>query len=543
MGEKKIRQVMSVGEIAERRMMDATIVLDGSPAPPALGAILRINGALNADRVALSFEGVDTTYAELLRASIRVANALRAEGLARGERVAILAKNGINFFEVLFGAAMLGVVVVPINWRLTALEIGFLIGDSGARLLFAGQEHTGLADEVASKAEFAIRMIEFDGDSARSYARWRDMSDDKDCHDSITADMVALQLYTSGTTGKPKGALLTHHSLNSVRVSQPQAGWNHWNAADSCLVSMPLFHIGGIGTALASIYHGARTVIARDFTPEALFDYIERDRITRLFLAPTAMHILLDHPRVRSTDFTRLRYILYGSSPISAALLRQAVAVFGCGFVQLYGMTETSGAVVALSPEDHDPERNPRARSAGKALHGVEIVILDEACNRLASGKVGEVSIRSQANMLGYWGMPEATAACLQPDGFFRSGDVGYLDEDGYLFICDRLKDMIITGGENVYSAEVEAVLCEYPCVVEAAVIGVPDARWGEAVEAVIVSATGSATNAEDLRSWARSKLAGYKVPKSFHFVTSLPKNSSGKVLHRQLREYYASND
>jgi long-chain acyl-CoA synthetase len=520
-----------------------SVVLDGSPAPPALGTILRINGVLNADRVALSFGGGDTTYAELLRASVRVANALRAEGLGRGDRIAILAKNGLNFFEILFGAAMLGVVVVPVNWRLTAPEIGFLVRDSGAHVLFAGREFAGLADAVASAAESAIRMIELDGERARGYARWRDTSDDKDCHDPITADMVALHLYTSGTTGKPKGALLTHHSLNSVRVSQPQAAWNHWSPADSCLVSMPPFHIGGIGTALASIYHGARTVIAREFEPDALLDCIERDRITRLFFAPTAMHIILDHPRSRSTDFSGLRYIFYGSSPISAALLREAMAVFRCGFVQFYGMTETSGAVAALPPEDHHPECGQRMRSAGKALHGVEIAILDEAGNRLPSGKVGEVSIRSQANMLGYWGRPEATAACLQPDGFLRSGDTGYLDGDGYLFICDRLQNMVITGGENVYAAEVEAVLCEYPSVVEAAVIGVPDARWGEAVTAVIVGATGAAVNVEDLRTWARSKLAGYKVPKSFHCVKSLPKNSAGKVLHRQLREYYSSND
>ena len=523
--------------------MNATVVLDGSSAPPTLGDILRVNGAVHAGRVALSFEGVDTTYSELLGASIRVANALRAEGLRRGDRVAILAKNGLNFFEILFGAAMLGVVVVPVNWRLTAPEIGFLIGDSGARVLFAGREHAGLADEVTRDAKSAIFMIELDGARAQGYARWRDASDDKDRRDPITADMVTLQLYTSGTTGRPKGALLTHHSLNSVRVSQPQAHWNHWTPTDICLVSMPLFHIGGIGTALLSIYNGAHAIIIRDFTPETVFDHIERDGITRLFLAPTAIDILLSHPRARSTDFARLGYILYGSSTISVAMLREALSVFRCAFVQFYGMTETSGAVVALSPEDHDPDRGERMRSAGKALHGVEVAILDEAGNRLSPNTVGEISIRSQANMLGYWSMPEATAACLQPDGFLRTGDVGYLDEEGYLFISDRLKNLIITGGENVSPAEIEAVLCGYPNVVEAAVIGIPDARWGEAVNAVIVSDTGSAITEEDLRKWTRSKLAGYKVPKAFHFVTEIPKNPSGKVLHRQLREFYSSND
>jgi long-chain acyl-CoA synthetase len=524
------------------KLMNATVVLDGSSAPPTLGDILRVNGAAHADRVALSFEGVDTTYSELLGASIRVANALRAEGLGRGDRVAILTKNGLGFFEIFFGAAMLGVVLVPVNWRLTAPEIGFLVRDSGARVLFAGREHVGLAKQVASDAQAGILMIELDGERARSYAHWRDASDDEDRRDPITPDMITLQLYTSGTTGRPKGALLTHHSLNSVRVSQPQTHWNRWTPADICLVSMPLFHIGGIGTALLSFYNGARAIVLRDFTPGTVFDHIERDGITRLFLAPTAIAMLLSHPRARSTDYARLGYILYGSSAISSAMLREALLVFRCAFVQLYGLTETSGAVVALPPEDHDPDRGARIRSAGKALHGVEVAILDEAGNRLASNTVGEISIRSQANMVGYWNMAESTAACLQPGGFLRTGDVGHLDDEGYLFISDRLKNLIITGGENVSPAEVEAVLCEYPSVVEAAVIGVPDARWGEAVNAVIVSDAGSAISEADLRSWIRSKLAGYKVPKAFHFVSALPKNSSGKVLHRQLREHYSQH-
>ena len=521
-------------------LITASVVLDGSSAPPALGDILRITGAVHADRVALSFEGTDTTYAELLTRSVRVANALRGEGLGRGDRVAILAKNNVEFFEILFGAAMLGVVVVPVNWRLTAPEIGILIADSGARLLFAGLNHAGVAIQVERDATLAVRVIEFDSDNVQGYAHWRAKGDDNDHRAPIVAHMVALQLYTSGTTGTPKGVLLTHHSLNCVRVSQ-QARWSRWTPGDTCLVSMPLFHIGGIGTALLSLYNGSRAVIMADFTPETVFDHIERDRVTRLFLAPAAIDILLSHPRARSTDFDRLQYILYGSSAISGASLREAMAVFRCAFIQFYGMTETSGAVVALSPEDHDPERGEHKRSAGKPLRGVEIAILDAAGDKLAPNTAGEIAIRSEANMLGYWNMPEATTACVQPDGFLRSGDVGYLDEDGYVYLCGRLKNLIITGGENVSPAEIEAVLCQYPNVIEAAVIGVPHQQWGEAVIAVIVSATASPICEENLRDWLRSRLAGYKIPKTFYFSTTLPKNSSGKVLHRELREAYSS--
>jgi long-chain acyl-CoA synthetase len=523
--------------------MTASVVLDGSSAPPALGDILRIAGAVHVDRVALSFEGTDTTYGELLTASVRVANALRAEGLGRGDRVAILTKNNVEFFEILFGAAMLGVVVVPVNWRLTAPEIGFLIADSGARLLFAGLNHAGVANQVERDAKSAVRVIEFDSDNVQGYAHWRAAGDDKDHRDPITAHMVALQLYTSGTTGTPKGVLLTHHSLNCVRVSQQQARWSRWTPGDTCLVSMPLFHIGGIGTALLSLYNGSRAVIMGDFTPETVFDHIERDRVTRLFLAPAAIDILLSHPRALSADYDHLEYILYGSSAISAAKLREAMAVFRCAFVQFYGMSETSGAVVALSAEDHDPERGERMRSAGKPLRGVEIAILDAAGDKLAPNTAGEIAIRSEANMRGYWNMPEATTACMQSDGFLRSGDVGYLDEDGYVYLCDRLKNLIITGGENVSPAEIEAVLCEYPNVVEAAVIGVPHQRWGEAVIAVIVSAPTSSICEEDLRDWVRFRLASYKVPKTFHFAATLPKNSSGKVLHRELREAYSARE
>lgn len=511
--------------------------LDGSCNPPPLGDILRINAHAHPERVAISYQGSDISFAQLLERSLKVANALRSSSVGVGDRIAILSKNAPEFFEILFGAAIAGVVPVPINWRLSAREVAYLLADSGTKVLFAGVEHRDLALEAVTSNPVAPVIIALEGVERDGFAAWRDKASARDDFPAVDAKAVALQLYTSGTTGRPKGALLSHHSLNSVRVSQPEsAGWSQWTEEDCCLISMPLFHVGGIGTALASIYHAARMVIARDFTPEALFDYVEHEGITKLFLVPAAMRIVLDHPRARLTDYSRIHYILYGSSPITPALLREAIALFNCGFVQVYGMTETSGTIVVLPPEDHVRGEAHRMRSAGKPLAGVEIAILDADGRHLPPGEVGEIAIRSQANMTGYWNQPAASAECLLADGFLRSGDAGYLDQDGYVFVCDRVKDMIISGGENVYAAEVEAALCEHPDVAEVAVVGIPDARWGEAVKAFVVAAPGVQLDPEALRAFVRERLAAYKVPKTIAFVNALPKNAAGKVLRRALR-------
>lgn len=511
--------------------------LDGSCNPPPLGDILRINAGAHPDRVAIRYQGADITFAQLLERSLKVANALRASGVQAGDRVAILSKNSPEFFEILLGAAIAGIVTVPVNWRLSPREIAYLLEDSGAKTVFVGVEHRALAGEAIALISAAPVVIDLESADGDGFPAWRDSASARDDFPDIDSKAVTLQLYTSGTTGRPKGALLSHHSLNSVRVSQPEtARWSQWTREDSCLISMPLFHVGGIGTALAAIYHAARMVIARDFTPEALFDYVEQEGITKLFLVPAAMRIVLDHPRARTTDYSRIHYILYGSSPITPALLREAIEVFDCGFAQVYGMTETSGTIVVLPPEDHTLGDSDRMRSAGKPLAGVEIAILAADGTHLPPREVGEIAIRSQANMTGYWNQPEASAECLLADGFLRSGDAGYLDEDGYLFVCDRVKDMIISGGENVYAAEVEAALCEHPDVAEAAVIGIPDPRWGEAVKAFVVTAPGVAVEPEALRAFVRERLAAYKVPKTIAFTDALPKNASGKVLRRALR-------
>ena len=335
--------------------------------------------------------------------------------------------------------------------------------------------------------------------------------------------------------------MLSHanfYSLVNTGTDALQPEWNRWTADDVSLLAMPIFHIGGAGWGVMGLYQGARAVIARDFDPTKVLDFFEQSGITKLFMVPAAMQFVVRQPRARQMDFSRLKYMLYGASPIPAALLKECIDVFKCGFVQLYGMTETTGAIVALPPEDHIAG-SERMRSAGKAMPGVELAILDVDRNQLPPRQVGEIATRSGSNMVGYWNLPEATARTLDKNGWLRTGDAGFLDENGYLYIQDRIKDMIISGGENIYPAEVESAICDHPDVAEAAVIGVPDDKWGEAVKAIVAMKPGKTASATDIINFTRERIAGYKTPKSVDFVPALPRNPSGKILRRELRDPY----
>jgi acyl-CoA synthetase (AMP-forming)/AMP-acid ligase II len=276
-----------------------------------------------------------------------------------------------------------------------------------------------------------------------------------------------------------------------------------------------------------------------EYDPAQALDLIQNYNISKIFMVPAAIQIMLNHPKVGEVDFSRLKYITYGASPIPLELMKAAMERFGCGFVQMYGMTETSGTIVTLEPEDHVPEGSPKMRSVGKPLPGVEIKIIDEAGQEVQAGTVGEIATRSVRNMRGYWNNPEASAKTIDADGWLRTGDAGYIDADGYLYIHDRVKDMIISGGENIYPAEVENAVYSHPKVVDVAVIGVPDARWGEAVKACVVVKPGETLTEAEVIAFAREHIAGYKCPKSVDFIAALPRNASGKILRRELRAPY----
>jgi acyl-CoA synthetase (AMP-forming)/AMP-acid ligase II len=492
--------------------------------------------------IAFEFEGRQTSFAEFDDLTNRVANALIALGVRQCERIAYLGKNSDVYFELLLGAMKANVVMTPVNWRLAAPEIAFIVADCKAPVLFVGPECVAQLRSIRDQLPELRLVIATEGGAPewQDYAGWRDAQAASDPRVGIDRQDVAIQLYTSGTTGKPKGAMLSHANLLNLVESGDgeRSDWNQWTADDVSLVAMPVFHIGGTGWGLLGLYHGARGVIAREFDPTKVLDFIEQARITKLFMVPAAMQFVVRQPRARSVDFSRLKYILYGASPIPAALLKECIEVFGCGFVQVYGMTETTGSIVALPPEDH-VEGLERMRSAGKALPGVELAILDHDGKRLPTGEVGEIATRSGSNMVGYWNLPEATAKTISRDGWLRTGDAGYVDKDGYLYIHDRIKDMIISGGENIYPAEVESALCDHPDVAEAAVVGVPDDIWGEAVKAIVVLKPGKQVTAPDIIDFIRSRIAAFKAPKTVDFIDALPRNASGKILRRHLRDPY----
>jgi acyl-CoA synthetase (AMP-forming)/AMP-acid ligase II len=488
--------------------------------------------------VALWFEGRELSYRELDRAANRVANALIRVGLEPGERVCVLDKGHSAFFEVLFGIAKAGGVYTPVNWRLAAPELAYVLNDSRAPVVFVGEAFTG-----------ALASVEQELAKVRTLVRWGDGPDSWPSYQSFLADApdtdpmrdggdheTAWQLYTSGTTGHPKGAELTHSNLAEIMFLGP-TGFGSVAEGDVALICMPLYHIGGSGYALATFFAGAQLVLTREANPPEILDLIARRGVTHAFFVPALLNMLLQQPSCAETDFGSLKTVLYGASPIPEELLKASVETFGCNFVQAYGLTETTGVVALLPPHDHVPG-NPRLRACGLPIFGAEIKIVDTEGNECAAREVGEILIRGGMVMKGYWNLPEATASAIR-EGWFHTGDAGYLDEDGYLYIHDRVKDMIVSGGENVYPAEVESVLYAHPDVADVAVIGVPDERWGEAVKAVVVLKEGSHVSDRELIDACRSQIAGYKTPRSIDFVDELPRNPTGKILKRVLRERY----
>jgi long-chain acyl-CoA synthetase len=501
--------------------------------------VVRNHAAARPDAPALLFEGRTLTFADLDRRSSQAAQALRAAGVAAGDRVAFVGKNGIEWYEVTFGLAKLGAVNVSVNWRLAAPEMATIIDDAGAEVVIVGPDFVAHVEQIEPDLPRVRTIVAIGGhDRWLDYDGWTGAQPADDPGVRSAGGDVAFQLYTSGTTGLPKGVMLTNDNFfeGVLGVSEQ---WRF--TPDSVnLAMMPLFHIAGAGWSMVGLDKGCATVVLRDIDPAAVLAVIPEHRVTNAFMVPAVIQFLLATPGVESTDFSSLRALAYGASPISDDVLVRGIETFGCEFIQLYGLTETTGAITQLDGVDHDPVNKPGLlRSCGKPYPWVEMRIVDAAGDDVPVGEVGELWTRSHQNTIGYWNNPAATAEVITPDGWLRTGDAGYQDGDGYLYLHDRVTDMIITGGENVYPAEVENVLMKHPGVADVAVIGVPDERWGETVKAIVVPAPGEPVAESELIAFARDRLAGYKLPTSVDFAEVLPRNPSGKLLKRELREPY----
>jgi acyl-CoA synthetase (AMP-forming)/AMP-acid ligase II len=482
-----------------------------------IGEVVRWRARRHPDLPATWFQGRTRTFAELEASSSALAGGIVAElGVRPGDRVAILDKNSDDYLELLIALDKAGAVAVPVNWRLTPPEVARIVGDADPAVLVVGEELRASAGQVR------CRVLGF-GDLPRTGGDPR-----RDREEAVT-----WQLYTSGTTGLPKGAMLTNQNLLGL------IGSVAWEAPElvegaRCLVAMPLYHIGGCGWALAVLTQGATAVVMREVVPLELLQVLPEQRVSAAFVVPAVLLFLTQVPGVERTDLSALRNIFYGASPISPQLLKRSIEVFRCRFTQLYGLTETTGAITALLHEDHHGER---LLSCGRPMFGAEIDVVDPLGQPVPVGQIGEVVYRGSGVMRGYWRRPEDTAAVIRDGGWFHTGDAGSVDADGFLYIRDRVKDMIVSGGENIYPAELEGVLAGHPAVADVAVIGVPDDQWGEAVKAIVVIRPGAELTDTELIDWSRERLAGFKRPRSVDFTDEIPRNPSGKILKRELRE------
>jgi acyl-CoA synthetase (AMP-forming)/AMP-acid ligase II len=345
-----------------------------------------------------------------------------------------------------------------------------------------------------------------------------------------------LQLYTSGTTGLPKGVRLDNANYAAFLELRTQVEGFDYGADDTVLIVMPLFHVAGTNISFSGLAAGGKVVLLPEFSPAAVLRLIGAEGVAHIFLVPAMINMCLQAPEIEGASLSSLKSVAYGASPISEAVLAAATERFGCGFIQFYGMTESTGAGTFLKPSEHAGEL---MRSCGKAWPQMRVKILREDGSEADVGEIGEIAIWGQMVMAGYWNREEATTQTVSPDGWLKTGDAGFRDADGYVFVHDRVKDMIVSGGENIYPAEVENAILGCPGVADAAVIGVPDERWGEAVKAIVVAAAGAQPTPAEVIAWARTRIAGFKAPKSVDFIDALPRNASGKVLRRELRKPY----
>lgn len=510
----------------------------GQVTDQGFGSWASIQALRNGQRVAYvdDLDGAQTTFAQLEERSNRLADSLRTKGVRPGDRVGLLCLNSPQMMEIYIAVAKLGAISVPVNFRLHPDEIAYVLADSGATVLFVSTPFVEAAQQALAQTSAVREVLRVPALAERATGDGGDLEDliGAGSPERVVVDIghddVCVIMYTSGTTGRPKGAMLTHGNFfyNAINAMGFDSGLGR---SDVTISAAPLFHIGALGVhTLPFLFVGASVVIVEAFAPDRWVEAAARHGVTKAFLVPAMWAAVAQSPALETADLSALRVAISGGAPCPMPVI-SAMKSRGIAFTEGFGMTETSPNAACLQPEDV----LEHAGSVGRPVSFVDFCIRDEMDQEVAVGQVGELCLRGPSIFVGYWNRPEATAEAIR-DGWFHTGDLARVDKEGFYTLVDRKKDMVITGGENVYPIEVEQVLYGHPEVAEVAVIGAPDEEWGEIVVAVVVLTAGSSLTPDELRAWARERIAHFKAPRRVTFIEALPRNATGKILKRELR-------
>ncbi|MET3807295.1 acyl-CoA synthetase (AMP-forming)/AMP-acid ligase II [Nakamurella sp. UYEF19] len=523
----------------------ATALLpDGRPVV-RIADILRANAVATPTAPAIIEADRVTSFAELDRLANRVANALLRDGVRAGDRVAFIGANSPAFLAVLYGAAKMGAIPTALNNRLAPPEVAQILQDAEPAVIVIGagdEQHVPVAVTITGLLRAVTVGAAGSENGAAAWDEWLTDAADTDPGAQQDVDDTAVIFYTSGTTGPAKGIELTGRNIG-IALSPLQTIIRLDNTSVAT-APIPFFHIAGIGLALVATLNGSALLLESAASLPGLIELWRRQQVSHAVVVPAVLQVLINVPGVADADFSALKYLIYGAAPIPVPVLIRATEIFGCSFVQSYGLTESTGGITILTPEDHHPAPGleKRLQSVGRPLKGSTVKIVDPATSEeLPIGQRGEVLIGGDLVMKGYWRRPDANSATLLPGGWLRTGDGGSVDEDGYLFLHDRVKDMIVSGAENVYPAEVESVLSGHPAIAEIAVVGVSSERWGESPYAVVVAKPGTEPSEREIIDWARERLAHFKCPIGVQFVDALPRTASGKIRKAVIREDLAT--
>jgi acyl-CoA synthetase (AMP-forming)/AMP-acid ligase II len=514
---------------------------------------LSISHAICPERDAMVFDGARWSYGQTYERINRLANAFRRLGIRKGNRVGVLQVNCNQYVEAYFASAAIGAIFVPLNFRAKGEELTYMIGNAGAKALLAGERYLDIVERILPEIPTVKHLICFETIQKGRCDCYEDLlssSQADDTSEEIGDDELTILMYTSGTTGRPKGVPLRHsgfvsYVLENVEPANPEI-------EEKNILTVPLYHVAGIQAMLAAIYGGRTLVLMRQFETEEWMKTVQREKATRAMLVPTMLKWVVDHPDFKKFDLSSLKVITYGAAPMPFEVIKKAIEEMPwVRFINAFGQTETASTITSLGPEDHviegtEEEKEKKLKrlvcSIGKPLPDIEIRIVDDTGKPLSRHQVGEIIARGPRVMTGYWGDEEKTKKVMTEDGWLRTGDQGWMDEEGYIYLAGRADDMIIRGGENISPEEVEDALCSYHKVNEAACIGIPDPEWGQELRALVVLKQGESATAEEIMDFCKDKLAGFKRPKSVMFLDCLPRNQMGKLLRKELREKHGQH-